>query len=895
MRSRLKTKKQLKKIKKVKNPAKKSKSKIVAKKILSKSVKKIVAKKTKKKNIRGGFVAFKTAARHAVTNAQKKSLPNYSKIENNLRAETAPALKPPAEPARNFIKKTNTKCSPYLLDLKKIGIEKQESARHKQSQSEIITAEIFSKFKQNTKPLKRICHNFRANLAELKPQQKIKYLESTGSLIARKPSHLKLPKLSWPSWRLPKLQPRELRLGNFILPTYWKRAVITFILFCLIFSLPFALYGNYQDLQGKKNDVLQKTGLALNHLLLSKKAASAQDLYYTQFELQAASQNFTQANQDLANVNFIIQGAIRLMPRLGEQYVAAQKLTNVGEKLSRSAALLADTISKINLGDNAQNMNLTDKLITLKENLVLISMDLNSANADLQQIDISAIPSEYQDKIQTLQTALPILEKNFTNFTASADLIAQLLGQESKKRYLLLFQNNHELRPTGGFIGSYALIDIDRGNISKINVPGGGPYDLKAGLKVNIKSPTPLNIINTRWEFQDANWFANLPASAEKLNWFYENSGGPTIDGMIFVNATFLEKVLKLTGPIELPDYNLTITADNFFSEIQTNVELNYDQAQNKPKQIIADLAPIIIDRLLHSDRQKFTEILDQILNSLDAKEIQFYFSNFNIEKMVLKNNWGGEQKNTEKDYLEVVSTNIAGEKTDAVIKQSANLAVDIKPDGSIINTLTITKSHTGTSGENFYGVPNLDYLRIYVPKDSELVSALGFSSLPEELFVLDDSVTYDIDPDLAYGEFSRKLEPISQTAIYNEGGKTVFANWLKVEPGQSQTITVQYKLPFILNLKAHNQPFNLINLIKEQLSLEKNDPNTDRYSLLWQKQSGKENFDVTVSINFPPNLQYQLTYPDGLQKDGDKFNFAAALNTDKFLAVIFNSANYEQ
>jgi hypothetical protein len=837
-----------------------------------------------------------------IFNLQKKKpviIPEIKKEElqsavSNLAQPIIAKLETP-----NVAPKRKSKISPYILDLKKSPETKKNESQDNEDQAQIIIEEILKKLESKNFAFNKIWQRILVFLQETRqifqyrPKGTKLFKPIEKESLPQKSLRTKISELQFNlpkfSLRLPRLLPAEIKFGKFIIPSYWKKTLFSFIVFCFIFILPFYLYDYYQNLQGKKNDVIQKTSQALVHLALSEKAASAQDLYYTQFELQAASQNFSQARQGLDKINFLTQEILKLTPGIKNQFITAQKLVEIGEKLSNSAAILTATIDKINLENNPANLNLTAKLESLKNSLNLILPDLEFANTNLQNLDLSEIPGEYKDKMQALQLALPILEKNVQSFMSSADLIAKFLGQDNLKRYLLLFQNNHELRPTGGFIGSLALVDINQGNFEKINVPGGGPYDLQAGLKVNIQAPKPLLIMNQRWEFQDANWFSNLPTSAEKLMWFYEKSGGPTVDGLIFINATFLEKILAITGPIDLPAYNITITADNFFQEIQANVELNNDKNNNKPKQIIADLTPLVINRLLHSDRQKFTEILDLILNSLNEKEIQLYFTNFSLEKLVLNNNWGGELKNTDKDYLEIVDTNIAGEKTDAKIKQTADLEVNIAADGSIINTLTITKTHTGQAGELFYGVPNLDYLRIYVPKDSELLSAKGFESMPPEFFDVFDWENYQKDQDLAAIELEQKIDPASQTEIYIESNKTVFANWVKVLPGQTQTITLQYKLPFKLNLEKSVTEVNYLEQIKNQLGLKTDAEKLERYSLLWQKQSGKENFKIYAKIKFPQNLNYQIVYPNKLIKNINTFSLIDELKTDKFLAIVFD------
>lgn len=797
-----------------------------------------------------------------------------AKLEKPLEQRAImPSIKnEPIRARRNYI-------SRHIVDLRKIKVEKSRQSDIQNNYAHQITEEVFDKI---TNKKTQFSKNIKEAYSDIKAR-----VEFNPNILPSKPAvkvarkSISLPKLNLPSLDLPH--------GTFNFSPAWAKAALSFIIVCLILVSPLFAFDQYQDLLTKKNSVLGKTASALTHLSLSGEAASAHDLYYTQFELQAASENFTAAEKELQDINLIIESALKITD---SQYNTATKLLYAGEKLSASAATFSAALNKFNLNsDSLKTINLTDKLAELEDSLNLILPNLTAAENDLNEIDIGEVPAVYQEKIKMLQDILPSVENNITSFINYSDLALKILGQDSLKRYLLLFQNNNELRPTGGFIGSYALLDLDRGNIKKISIPGGGPYDLKAGLKVNISAPKPLRILNQRWEFQDANWFADLPVSADKLNWFYEKSGGPTIDGLIFINASFVENLLKITGPIEMPDYGKTISAENFIDEIQKSVEFEYDKTANRPKQIIADLAPKLLDKLMQSDKNTLIKILDLAFNGLSEKDIQLYFKNFSLEKFVLKNNWGGEIKKTDRDYLNIISTNIAGEKTDAKISVNANLKVDVQNDGSIINTLTLVKTHSGQKGEALYGVPNIDYLRVYTPKGSEFISANGFEPMETELFDNIDPEIFQADEELVSISDTKQIEPLTQTEIYYEGDKSVFANWIKIEPGETKTVTLSYKLPFKLSLdKLQANNHNILAILKNQLNFNGDENNLEKYSLLLQKQSGR-NYQIDVSINFPKTLEYTTIYPENLAENQNSFNYSDILNVDKFLAIIFKKS----
>lgn len=902
-----------------KRPSQKPKAKISRGK---KSIKRILKKKPQIKwptQTKSAVLSIPNI--ETVTTKPEIEIKEEAPINNNDNINTATTVTQPSlsEPEAIIIEpkiseKKNLRPSRHIIDLKKIQQEKELLSRQTQSRQEMIYQEVVKSLQHKKsgliKNFKNTYTSVSSSLQKREPnlkkiihhypeEEQIPSLIKTSEPIKIKTSKIKSPRFRLPSikFQLPDLElPRfklpEIRLGNLTLPQYSLKPIAAFILLCFILTAPFNIYANYQKLQGKKDDVLDKTKQALLHLTTSTKAASAKDFYYTQHELEKSAGSFMAAQKELNDVNLVLQNLIKLAPSAGQQFATAQKLLNAGVKMTQSAALLTKTVDRIQTETDSAKRNLNDNLILVKDALNLVLPDMQTVAYELQQINIKEIPAEYQDKIIILQQTLPMAVNSVQTYINTADLLVQTLGHDSPKRYLLLFQNNNELRPTGGFIGSFALADIDRGNIKKLEIPGGGPYDLKAGLKINLEAPHPLQIMNPRWEFQDGNWFADLPASAQKLIYLYEKSGGPTVDGILFINASVLKGILELTGPVDLPQYNLQITSTNFYKEIQNNVELDYDKEINKPKQIITDLTPILIDRLLHSSPQNFAKMFDLIFSALNQKEIQLYFTDMAMEDLVKKYNWAGQVKNTNYDYLNIVSTNIAGEKTDAKIQQAAELKIQVQTDGTIVNTLKLTRNHLGIKGENFYGVPNVDYLRIFVPKDSELISAEGFEPIPPELFIDPDPEIYKKDADISEINKTKKIDPASQTEIFTESDKTVFANWLKVNPGEAATLTIKYKLPFKLNLEADltgNLDFtNFKNIINSILRPEEIKEKLTVYSLLWQKQSGRDNFLFNATIEMPKAFDYKFIYPENLQSKGNNVNLSGSLDVDKFIAVIF-------
>ncbi len=486
---------------------------------------------------------------------------------------------------------------------------------------------------------------------------------------------------------------------------------------------------------------------------------------------------------------------------------------------------------------------------------------------------MDTIPSEHRELFLQLAAQLPLVTETVESFVELSGVAEEILGANGVKRYILVFQNNTEMRATGGFMGSFAEVKVHDGVIEHLNIPGGGTYDLQGILQDNYISPKPLQLLSARWEFQDANWFPDFPSSARQIIQFYESAGQPSVDGVVAVNATYVADLLKLLGPIDMPEYGRLIDSENFIFEAQKIVELEYDKEENRPKAFIGDLAPKLLDRALEQSSENFLDYLDAFAEGLVERDIQLYFSDDNIQQQILEEGWGGAVRQTPDDYLMLVNTNLGGGKTDGVIEEDVHVDVNITENGTVENTVTIKRTHHGLKTALFSGVNNVNYTRLYVPKGSELLSASGFSIPADTLFDIPDE-DWIVDDDLYFAATRETTHKESQTAITEESGKTVFGNWVQTKPGTTSETIFTYRLPFKVST---NEKEGWEIKMKELLNI----PQTQRYTLTVQKQSGIVDRMTNVSVHLPAEK-------DVLWSSHDLERATLRNETDGFIGVLF-------
>ncbi|MDD4290306.1 MAG: DUF4012 domain-containing protein [Patescibacteria group bacterium] len=553
-----------------------------------------------------------------------------------------------------------------------------------------------------------------------------------------------------------------------------------------------------------------------------------------------ANQKFKEAENEISQNGEVINQILKLIPNQGKQI-------DYGEKLIETGALLSESAVYINSALKEQDgLTITQKIQLIYDNLYKCRDSLKLAGKNISEIDESVLPQEYREKFKLMKNKFPLLASNIDRINSLFDVTNQILGSDGMKRYLLLFQNNNEIRPTGGFIGSIAIVDIKQGEIQNIIVPPGGPYDYRAGITDSFIAPKPMWLINPNFYFWDMNWWVDAPISYSTIAENFERAGGQTVDGVISINSDLMLDVLKLTGPVHIDEYNLDITENNFYKEIQEIVEFKYDKEENKPKKVIGEMMQKILDRLFNDKNLNYVEIVKLFDIGVSSKDIQMYFSDSSLEAFVDNYGWSGSVRETDKDYLSVVNTNIGGGKTDEFIKQKIYHNVEVLSNGKIIDTVRIVRKFNEVSDNFFAQATNKNYMRIYVPRGSKLLEAGGFDSFPEKDYVKP-----------AYGsqEFGKLLElqgrvsidKASGIEIFDELGKTTFAAWQEIRPGEEKIVYVKYELPFILSFESLQSFLN--GLFKD------NSNKFSSYSVIYQKQSGIEG-DIEFNYKWSDSLK---------------------------------------
>jgi len=677
-------------------------------------------------------------------------------------------------------------------------------------------------------------------------------------------------------WRQQRRQKPKFNWGANLV---FKKSLALFILACFFSVSSVKVTAFFQGgVFDKKNQILSDAHVAYQYMDSGGHSILDKDYDLASYKFSVAAQRFVAAQDELNVLGTKTTELLAVFPG-GAQVSAADNLLEAGSNFALTSQYTAqalepftqtpDLAESLKTGgqENESSMaslSFTDALLVANGNLVKALEKAKKAENHLNKVNVDVLPADIADQVQEIKSQVPKACYALEQFLSYSEIMLKILGHDNPRKYLFLFQNNREMRATGGFIGTYGLFDINEGNVENIKIEG--PYNIDGQLLDKVTAPTPLRLITPRFYMRDANWFADYPTSARKVAEYYEKSGGATVDGTIAITANFTRDLLEVTGPIEMSEYGITINAENFFVETQHKVEFDYDKEENRPKKFLADLFPKLIDNLSNLDREKWPQVLGLFFKALEKKDIMFYFNDEELENLVTEFGWGGQLSSTEGDYLNVISSNIGGGKTDQVVSQDVELDVDIKDDGSVVNTLIIKRKHNGSPDKAWEDVKNVSYLRTYVPLGSKLISAEGYDSWFFNALINPLENSHE-DSLIGEIEKSQEIHDDSEVRIFKEGDKTVFGNWIGVEPGEEKVVKLKYKLPF-------------------KLEINKDEP-ISNYSLVMQRQPGSENRSVSGQINYPDKWQAIWQHStNGFISDDLKYQ--TELDTDKVIGVIF-------
>lgn len=396
------------------------------------------------------------------------------------------------------------------------------------------------------------------------------------------------------------------------------------------------------------------------------------------------------------------------------------------------------------------------------------------------------------------------------------DVLVPWLATSTPHHILVLLQNPSELRPAGGFLGSYADLTIASGSVESIDVHD--INDVDATFVPKIIPPVPLQLIAAKWRPADANWFFDFPTSASETISFFDESGlyaksSTTFDGAIAVSPKVVSDLLTVTGPVAAGAPGVpttTFTADNFLVQTQKIVQEGQATSATYPKQVLGNLAHAIFAQLASSTDAQKQELFAMVLDWAAKRDVMAYFKDPALESFAKQYGVGGDvyalPQRFNGDYFSVVDANINGGKSDLYISSTIAYVAQIGADGTLTDHVTITRKDNGNESPYWwYRVENQNYEQLFVPPGATITNVSGGVSKKVAQPINYAKNGYSTDPLVASIESTEQtLFAYPGIAWHTESGKQVFSTWSAIKAGGASK---QFSLDYTEHLFAPPAP----------------------------------------------------------------------------------------
>lgn len=394
-------------------------------------------------------------------------------------------------------------------------------------------------------------------------------------------------------------------------------------------------------------------------------------------------------------------------------------------------------------------------------------------------------------------------------------------------------------------------MDVYDGYISKMAVHD--VYDLDGAYGGVIEPPDIISDFTKNLRLRDANYSPDFPTSAAKIKWVMEKEKGPGVDTIVTVNQSLLKDFLEITGPVQVGSFG-KLDADNYNLLLSYIIEGKIWGAED-PKHILKVFVPAFKEAILKE--QNIGKITSKFYKAIQQKDILMWSKDSEIEALFDATGLSGRvhESADDEDYLSVINFSLGATKSEKFVDESIIHSTHIENSGNITDEVTIKRTHTFTDKVyldwkrtlNKYSLKEMpDWLidilgrgdnkttiRVYVPAGSTLIDATG-------------AVETKFDKDLK---------------------KTFFYTKMELKAGETKSVTIKYRLPFVLKLNP-----------------------IGTYKLIVEKQPGSKGSLLTQTISSNSNVYNLATYPENGRIDAEgNLVYATNLLYDKYFSSVWS------
>jgi len=409
--------------------------------------------------------------------------------------------------------------------------------------------------------------------------------------------------------------------------------------------------------------------------------------------------------------------------KLGEIVKISSEALDIETKL----CVLADSMDKINGAVFEEKViDFKAELTTISKNLLEIETEVGVISARLDSVR-KWVPGRWRPQVDEVMN---LITKNVDLVSKTRQMVGvmpEILGLDGKRReYLVLLQNEMELRATGGFIGSYGILSFQDGRLISFDIKD--VYEADGQLQGHVEPPEEIKkyLGEAGWFMRDANWKASFPESSRDIQWFFEKEVGRKVDGVIGVNLAVVKAMLNATGPIFVPDFKEKVDKDNLYEQAEFYSESKFFPGSVQKASFLSGVGKQLFEEISNLKSVARWKLMMGMVESLERNDMQIALNNTVAGQVIGDLGWNGEMfdgscgiKDCYTDYLYIVESNFGVNKANYFLYRNLEQKVDIK-ELSVDRILRINYENMAKSN-NWPGGDYKNYLRIYLPKDVQV------------------------------------------------------------------------------------------------------------------------------------------------------------------------------
>ncbi len=539
---------------------------------------------------------------------------------------------------------------------------------------------------------------------------------------------------------------------------------------------------------------------------------------------------------------FLVQGSNKLSKNAGSLAQVAGLAETASAAFIKAENFFAGVLGEEPFSPGSLAQELSVDLANLEGQLAFIEADIKEESFAVPPFPFVTIYPDKGPGLTRVRQAVGALARILPE-------AGGLLGENGTKRYLILFQNNAELRPTGGFIGSFALATFERGRLVDLDVQD--VYSADGQLKGHVEPPPAIkeHLGEANWFLRDSNWSPHFPTSAQRAVWFIDKELGQTVDGVAALDLDMVKQFLLETGEIALADFDQTVTADNLYEKAQTAAETDFFPGSRAKRDFLTALSRALLSRITENPRKNLAALAKTTLSSFEERHLAVWTADRKVNSVLRQADWDGSVKNifcgqTQSgcipDYLQIIEANLGVNKANYFLDRTYSMDVAIGAR-KISHTLTIFYKNNSQSGV-WPGGDYKNYIRLFTSQGASFVLA----SLKNPSGGRQDAL--DVDK----GE---------------EAGKFVFGTLLFVPAGESRQFSITWETPI--------REFG----------------NKGEFLFLWQKQAGTQNDPVWLNVSLPEGHDITSTPLPSLTR-GSTVGYNTNLTKDLFIDLLWQQGN---